>query len=1319
VKWYYVFERLFLPGAKSYDIVIIVTSYQADQAVQRRQFRRLLRGPKVVVVYLPTHGGGPMLDTMRAFRAAKEEIPDLEQLWQSGKKIALYLNAGEGRRDSPLTQSENNSRGAIRIAGDMRIRKRYLPVTLLNSAYAQNNFFASANGYGNWIDVYYANQVYVPSKPNFKFSEKQPLVKLVTEVLEVSEITDDTVGELGMFELNRDGVPLRSLPKNTFKSGEEGQAWFLQAKAQGHRVMFSLGSHRIRRDFFFDLEHYFEPLLPNPKALLEPPDLIAPLLVLGELYAVMPKQDWSRLSTTNEVFAAADRYDPSGELLKRLQSFPRHTETIGFFLQYRFRYGENPRDWFGCANVGPRIFWWRYRWPLSILNNQLLLLSDLSGRRSHIDAQGRAVSVYATPRDKEEARVLRLLHHLEVPIASVHLGDVFVDRFGRRSDTGKRITVEEIQQGFDVGGVYIRGSIVANSHLASGSRVINSVIDHWHGEIDVENSYLQRGSGERLTARGSLDYNLVLHQPLTAEAAVVADVFREGIPEHPGKSLLANQTRLWVDLRVDASQADNALLARNSYTFNQVREMHTDPGANADLRQVVKAQMDRKVKFLRLGPGIKAQQKIILVIGAKGFLGKKIFQTLSRNFSMVFGTALTQTGVGIYHLDVTNPAEVEACMKRFNPDVVVYAAGDSYVERVESEPAHAQAVDVDALRTIAKYRTSLSMQFIYLSSDYVFDGQHPPHAPLDAPHPLNRYGAIKAQGEALARSLFSKAAIVRTGVLYGYNDPSDRSTFVSEVVRHLDQNVDMVADNLQIRHPALIDEVATLILSLIQREVAGIFHIDGLESVHKHRWALEIARVYFHIFPQSIQDLSLRDVLSRFVPKRLVDMGTRPYNSKLRDSAMTVPLRRGLERVVRRLSSQLKGDSYSRTVRVQRDGEWIVRKEAFAKGRDALEQQILWLNRIPEEVRARFAPILSYEINEIVAYEMPYYPYPTLSQWMVDDLATTADVLPHLHNVLSFYAQNIMSGESMPVPENYVRSFLIQKIYDRLAETVKLAPKVFADVVEAPTLVINGETYTNLRPLLKEIESSPDLIARLTPSFHTLVHGDLHFDNILVDREDPAKFILLDPRGDRSGDPLYDVAKLMNTVVGKYDVFNYNLHNTRLRRRDGSISIVIQYPTDRILWQTYKELERELPRLINQTLLQDPRWESDSHWVERLAFTHAALFASGMPFHLKGDGLEERALALYATAVMLMNEFMDLVKGPNKNYHGFPGSPKIAPMVPLEPKISDPIRFVEPHPSPFWASALFEPPDIRVFPFVPLPLFSLHAAREHALHVAA
>lgn len=280
----------------------------------------------------------------------------------------------------------------------------------------------------------------------------------------------------------------------------------------------------------------------------------------------------------------------------------------------------------------------------------------------------------------------------------------------------------------------------------------------------------------------------------------------------------------------------------------------------------------------------------VLVIGASGYLGKKITQTFKNSMpdpDNVFGTYYSKEDEGLYYLDVTDEDAVRAFIVKFQPDTIIYAAGLTKPEIVDEQPEMAENLNANVLDTIAKH---FQGHFVYISTDYVFDGEEPPYQPGDSPHPLNKYAETKMHGEEKTRSNFSEYSILRVGLLYGHNDKDDKVTFVREIVEKFISGEEVKVDKEQIRHPMWIDDVAKYIFILTAQGSSGIFQLNSEESVTKYQWAHLIADLLCDVE----SSLDLAKIKERIVGvKSASKITTKPHNAHMVNSIKPNSLNHG------------------------------------------------------------------------------------------------------------------------------------------------------------------------------------------------------------------------------------------------------------------------------------------------------------------------------------------------------------------------------------------------------------------------------------------
>jgi len=150
----------------------------------------------------------------------------------------------------------------------------------------------------------------------------------------------------------------------------------------------------------------------------------------------------------------------------------------------------------------------------------------------------------------------------------------------------------------------------------------------------------------------------------------------------------------------------------------------------------------------------------ILIVGAAGQVGLELQRTFAGCGPIV--------AVDRESVDLAVPDQIRDLVRSANPQIILNAAAYTAVDRAESEPDLAIAINAHAPRILAEEALRLNALFVHYSTDYVFDGGKPePWTEDDAPNPLNVYGATKLAGEQAIRNTGGNYLIFRTSWVYG------------------------------------------------------------------------------------------------------------------------------------------------------------------------------------------------------------------------------------------------------------------------------------------------------------------------------------------------------------------------------------------------------------------------------------------------------------------------------------------------------------------------------------------------------------------------
>ena len=158
----------------------------------------------------------------------------------------------------------------------------------------------------------------------------------------------------------------------------------------------------------------------------------------------------------------------------------------------------------------------------------------------------------------------------------------------------------------------------------------------------------------------------------------------------------------------------------------------------------------------------------ILLTGAAGQLGSALFPMLSQlGDVLAVDQQSSSPDVPVQHMDVSDAGSLETCLNRNDPDLVVNAAAYTSVDRAESEPERAFAVNATAPGRMARWAQRNGKALLHYSTDYVFDGASgEPYVESDPATPLNTYGESKLAGERAISASGCRHIILRSSWVY-------------------------------------------------------------------------------------------------------------------------------------------------------------------------------------------------------------------------------------------------------------------------------------------------------------------------------------------------------------------------------------------------------------------------------------------------------------------------------------------------------------------------------------------------------------------------
>mgnify|MGYP000178687022 CR=1 FL=1 len=259
----------------------------------------------------------------------------------------------------------------------------------------------------------------------------------------------------------------------------------------------------------------------------------------------------------------------------------------------------------------------------------------------------------------------------------------------------------------------------------------------------------------------------------------------------------------------------------------------------------------------------------VFVTGVKGQLGYDVMRELEKR------SYKDAVGVDIEEMDITDGESVDKIITDANPDVVIHCAAWTAVDLAEDEDKRDKVHLVNSVGTenIAKVCKKLDCKMIYISTDYVFNGQDTrPWEPDDERNPLSVYGQTKYEGELAVERWLEKYFIVRIAWVFGQNGKNFVKTMLNLGKTH--DRITVVDD--QIGSPTYTPDLARLLVDMAESDKYGIYHATNEGFCSWYEFACEIFRQASE-FDQAYKNVSVLPVTSDKYPSK----AKRPSNSRM------------------------------------------------------------------------------------------------------------------------------------------------------------------------------------------------------------------------------------------------------------------------------------------------------------------------------------------------------------------------------------------------------------------------------------------------------
>ncbi len=292
------------------------------------------------------------------------------------------------------------------------------------------------------------------------------------------------------------------------------------------------------------------------------------------------------------------------------------------------------------------------------------------------------------------------------------------------------------------------------------------------------------------------------------------------------------------------------------------------------------------------------KKKRMVITGANGLLGNKLV-TMTKDTCLAVPTDISEPiHPNTIKVDITDEIEITELFRKQRPELVIHTASETNVDKCETQKEHAWKVNVNGTENLAIASAKTDAKLVYISTDYVFDGEKGWYTEEDCPNPISHYGLTKLEGEKKVIDHCKNHTILRTSVLYGRHP--FRQDFVAWVINKLRQNQEVTVVEDHINTPTLVDSLAEMTLEAAENEMRGLYHASGSERISRFQFAKQIANT-FNLNATLVKPIKMKE-LKAWVAKRPRDSSLN--TQKIRKQLKVKPLNitEGLARLKKEMS---------------------------------------------------------------------------------------------------------------------------------------------------------------------------------------------------------------------------------------------------------------------------------------------------------------------------------------------------------------------------------------------------------------------------------
>ena len=247
-----------------------------------------------------------------------------------------------------------------------------------------------------------------------------------------------------------------------------------------------------------------------------------------------------------------------------------------------------------------------------------------------------------------------------------------------------------------------------------------------------------------------------------------------------------------------------------------------------------------------------------LVTGSAGLIGRQVVKDLSETHEVFscYNKSKPEHG-NIIKMDLLNHEMISNVMSEKKPDVVIHLGAMTAVDLCETDQDSAFKINSQATEILAKESSKMNTFIVYVSTDYVFDGNTGMYEENDATNPLGFYGKSKLLGEKSIQNFSSDWCIARTSTPFGLHHT--KKSFPMWIIENLQKQnqIDVLSD--QFTSPTYVPNLSKMLIEISERHLDGIFHVAGATKISRYEMARMISDK-LNLDEKLLRDVSINEL---------------------------------------------------------------------------------------------------------------------------------------------------------------------------------------------------------------------------------------------------------------------------------------------------------------------------------------------------------------------------------------------------------------------------------------------------------------------------